>query len=288
MDEFDLATENLSYGKLCVMRFPSFCAEDLQAGRRTPETREELEVALAELERCGAGGSGRAALHGTDAGAESCVLRIERPAALPTLLGAHECFKPQAFSHLETLTAETSCSGHDGSRATSSCDGASSTAAQSDYLDTASRFSQCVPWMPPFDRRPESWVEDAGTTLQIRCIPKRLTLQELYGFITMSGFDLGMQVETAGPHVRSFVYVPIDFTCRPGPANKGFAFVHFRSRSQARAFTEIWHQQHLQGCSSPLDVSLASVQGVQENLRKWYRSGTRRIRNPAFRPMLFV
>jgi len=110
------------------------------------------------------------------------------------------------------------------------------------------------------------------TTLMIRNIPHTVTQKRFIHELANSGFS----------GTYDFCYMPSLFGTG---VSKGYAFVNFKSG--VKAFVCAWHGSRRFTHSGPaLDVSAASIQGRETNLKKLCESKMRRIRNPALRPVV--
>ncbi|CAK0883746.1 unnamed protein product [Prorocentrum cordatum] len=69
-------------------------------------------------------------------------------------------------------------------------------------------------------------------------------------------------------------------------------FINFKTPEAARAFAAAWHRSRRLGMEDetgqvvPLNVSNASLQGLEANLRKWTGARVTRIKNPEFLPFV--
>eukprot|EP00440_Ansanella_granifera_P060558 gb/GFBE01065636.1/.p1 GENE.gb/GFBE01065636.1/~~gb/GFBE01065636.1/.p1 ORF type:complete len:464 (+),score=114.58 gb/GFBE01065636.1/:1-1392(+) len=112
-----------------------------------------------------------------------------------------------------------------------------------------------------------------ATTLMIRNIPVRYTQEMLLQEWPQEGS-------------YNFLYLPI---CIKKKCNASFAFVNFITPQAAREFADRWHHARLQFFSArkALDVSLADLQGLEQNLLRCKSNKTARIRNARFQPVVF-
>lgn len=113
------------------------------------------------------------------------------------------------------------------------------------------------------------------STLMLRNVPLAATQADLLEELDQGGFSGHFD----------FCYLPCAFETR---ANKGYAFVNFLSAVALERFVVDWHGSRRLGALSSdraLNVSIAAVQGLQENVKKW---GARvdRIRNSELRPFI--
>mmetsp|Transcript_90342 Transcript_90342/g.235420 ORF Transcript_90342/g.235420 Transcript_90342/m.235420 type:complete len:208 (+) Transcript_90342:199-822(+) len=108
----------------------------------------------------------------------------------------------------------------------------------------------------------------------IRNMPTEVTQTLFLQELDLSGFvDL-----------YDFAYMPSSFESQEG---KGYAFVNFLSVAVAGSFIGTWHKSKHCGAQGPfLNISPATVQGLQGNVKKWAGQRMGRIRNPALRPFV--
>jgi len=112
------------------------------------------------------------------------------------------------------------------------------------------------------------------TTLMIRNLPREVTQSDLLQELDTSGFA----------ERYDFAYLPSSFEELAG---KGYAFVNFVSTHVAGTFSAGWHKSGRCGAPSPfLNLSPATVQGLEANIHKWAGQRMDRIRNPALRPFV--
>jgi len=113
-------------------------------------------------------------------------------------------------------------------------------------------------------------------TMMIRNLPRRITQIDLKREIDSDGFK----------GAYDFLYMPSVIAAKQG---KGYAFVNFAKPQDAVRFAEAWHgsRRLKMGRKANLDISAASVQGREANIRSWKKSKTSRIANPSFRPIIF-
>jgi len=119
------------------------------------------------------------------------------------------------------------------------------------------------------------WPEDA-TTVMLRNIPNRYTVEELIAEMLTAGFEGSFD----------FFYLPIDFTTK---RNRGYSFINFRNPSDAQRFVGVFHRQRLTRYATQkiLEVSPAITQGLEGNIAQFVKKDAQRIQNPWFRPMIF-
>eukprot|EP00448_Togula_jolla_P038344 CAMPEP_0170625334 /NCGR_PEP_ID=MMETSP0224-20130122/30702_1 /TAXON_ID=285029 /ORGANISM="Togula jolla, Strain CCCM 725" /LENGTH=315 /DNA_ID=CAMNT_0010951899 /DNA_START=40 /DNA_END=983 /DNA_ORIENTATION=+ len=97
------------------------------------------------------------------------------------------------------------------------------------------------------------------TTVMMRNLPSTLCLKALMKEINSSGFK--------GRY--DFCYIPSNFSTG---RSKGFAFVNFLTAEGANQFFREWHGSKRfvhEDCALPLNLSAATIQGLEENLAKW-------------------
>jgi len=119
------------------------------------------------------------------------------------------------------------------------------------------------------------WPETA-TTVMLRNIPNRYTVEELIAEMLAAGFEASFD----------FFYLPIDFNTK---RNRGYAFINFRAPSDAQKFVATFHRQRLTRYATQkiLEVSPALTQGLDANIAQFVKKDAQRIQNPWFRPMIF-
>jgi len=81
-----------------------------------------------------------------------------------------------------------------------------------------------------------------------------------------------------------FFYLPFNFKKMK---IAGYLFLNFRSNAAASAFFSKWHGQSLPGCSTKLNIGVAEVQGLEENVQQLINRNIERVKNPAFLPAVF-
>ncbi|CAK0901305.1 unnamed protein product [Prorocentrum cordatum] len=117
------------------------------------------------------------------------------------------------------------------------------------------------------------------TTLVVRNLHTFTSQQEFLDEVNRSGFA----------EKYDFAWLPRNFNDGSG---KGLAFINFRTASAARAFAGAWHRSRRLGNQDetgkvlPLNVSSASLQGFEANLRKWSSARITRVRNQDFLPFV--
>jgi len=67
----------------------------------------------------------------------------------------------------------------------------------------------------------------------------------------------------------------------------GYLFLNFRSNAAASDFYSQWHGRLLPGSSKKLNVGVAEVQGLEENVRQLINRNIKRVKNPNFLPAVF-
>jgi len=116
--------------------------------------------------------------------------------------------------------------------------------------------------------------DEKTTTVMMRNLPATLCLKGLIQEINGSGFKERFD----------FCYIPVNFSTG---RSQGFAFVNFLTAEAARCFFREWHgSPHIlqKDCPSPLNLSAAGIQGLEDNLAKWNTARKRRIKNAQHRP----
>jgi len=114
------------------------------------------------------------------------------------------------------------------------------------------------------------------TTVMIRNVPPGVTQKRLLEELDRSGF-IGLY---------DFCYMPSTFGTG---VTKGYAFVNFVSPDVVATFVSAWHHSRRFGMNfgeTVLNVSAATLQGRELNVRKWDAPRMRRVRNPALRPLV--
>eukprot|EP00929_Paragymnodinium_shiwhaense_P036235 TRINITY_DN19447_c0_g1_i1.p1 TRINITY_DN19447_c0_g1~~TRINITY_DN19447_c0_g1_i1.p1 ORF type:complete len:612 (-),score=108.93 TRINITY_DN19447_c0_g1_i1:214-2049(-) len=119
-----------------------------------------------------------------------------------------------------------------------------------------------------------------ATTVMMRNLPTTLNQPGLLNTLDSSGFK--------GKY--DFAYMPSSFQTNTG---KGYAFINLISSDAVAQFVEFWwNSRHFCGTYTsalplmPISVSAATVQGVEDNTRKWNGPRSSRVRNPALRPFV--
>mmetsp|Transcript_47314 Transcript_47314/g.137793 ORF Transcript_47314/g.137793 Transcript_47314/m.137793 type:complete len:418 (-) Transcript_47314:312-1565(-) len=119
-------------------------------------------------------------------------------------------------------------------------------------------------------------LRDPGvTTLMVRNIPLATTQRQFLEQLHIDGFRGSFD----------FVYLPCSFENRK---NKGYGFVNFVDPAAMSRFYDVWHGTQIFGSGSgelPLNVSAASVQGLDANTKKW-SARISRVRDPELRPYI--
>jgi len=114
------------------------------------------------------------------------------------------------------------------------------------------------------------------STLMLRNIPKYMTSQRLEQEVVRSGF-----VDN-----YDFIYAPRNLNTN---SSMGYAFINFLSGSVLQDFAHAWHgSRHLcqAGSDMPIDVSVAELQGLAANAKRWSSGRMMRLQNPALRPII--
>jgi hypothetical protein len=135
--------------------------------------------------------------------------------------------------------------------------------------------SRCSSGFQTADLEQVEPTQQAGwTTVMIRNLPNEAKQSLFLYELDSSGF--------AG--LYDFAYLPSEFNSQ---ANKGYAFVNFVSAAVASAFVGAWHKSDHCGAQTPyLNISPATVQGHDANVKKWAGQRIHRIRNAALRPFV--
>lgn len=118
--------------------------------------------------------------------------------------------------------------------------------------------------------------KQAVTTLMLRNVPTLVSQKRLVEELEKGGF--------AGQY--DFCYMPSTFGTG---ATKGYAFINFLTPEIVASFVRQWHGSRrfgVTGNEPALNVSAATLQGRDENIRKWDAPRMRRVRNPALRPLV--
>eukprot|EP00448_Togula_jolla_P003664 CAMPEP_0170620446 /NCGR_PEP_ID=MMETSP0224-20130122/28061_1 /TAXON_ID=285029 /ORGANISM="Togula jolla, Strain CCCM 725" /LENGTH=218 /DNA_ID=CAMNT_0010946617 /DNA_START=272 /DNA_END=928 /DNA_ORIENTATION=+ len=119
------------------------------------------------------------------------------------------------------------------------------------------------------------WLE-ADTTVMLRNIPNRYTVEELLTEVRAYNFE----------GLFDFVYLPFDFQQKK---NKGYAFINFNSPSTRARFVAVFDKGGLTRYATRkvLELAPAFTQGCKENMRKYSTKDGSRSTNKWFRPMVF-
>lgn len=136
------------------------------------------------------------------------------------------------------------------------------------------RSTACSPKAFPDQPHKGEIVPDGVTTLMIRNLPTSMMQQTLLSELDSAGFQY------------DFVHMPRSFNTLEG---KGYAFVNFLKSDMAASFMSSWQGKTCYAHSAngqPLNISVASVQGLHANVQKWSDVRLNRIRNPALRPFV--
>eukprot|EP00747_Dinoflagellata_sp_TGD_P152059 gnl/TRDRNA2_/TRDRNA2_177261_c0_seq3.p1 gnl/TRDRNA2_/TRDRNA2_177261_c0~~gnl/TRDRNA2_/TRDRNA2_177261_c0_seq3.p1 ORF type:complete len:522 (+),score=90.24 gnl/TRDRNA2_/TRDRNA2_177261_c0_seq3:59-1624(+) len=118
--------------------------------------------------------------------------------------------------------------------------------------------------------------QERVTTLMIRNLPLAVNQSDLLQELDKTGF--------AG--LYDFCYAP---SCFISGETKGFAFVNMITEEDATAFVNSWHASRhwsMKEREPALNISIASLQGLEANVVKWSAPRMKRIRNPNFRPFV--
>jgi len=120
---------------------------------------------------------------------------------------------------------------------------------------------------------PSSIPIGAATTLVVRNIPAKYSAEMLLQEFPPDGsYD--------------FFYLPYSFQKM---TVAGYLFINFISSAEASAFYSQWHGRPLcrQGSSAKLNIGVADVQGLEENVCQLIKRNIKRIKNPKFLPSVF-
>ena len=106
------------------------------------------------------------------------------------------------------------------------------------------------------------------TTVMLRNIPNRYTVEELIAEFFFEGFKGSFD----------FLYLPVAFTTK---RNRGFAFINFVSSACAKSFKHVFHNLRLSRYATHkrVLVSPAVRQGLRENVSHYVEEMTH-IANP--------
>jgi len=121
-------------------------------------------------------------------------------------------------------------------------------------------------------------IEEEFTTLMIRNLPHYIKQMDLLAELDENGFE----------GAYDFLYMPANFCSGHG---KGYAFLNFIHKADARRFVSEWHKSLRFGAGRDrggLSISVAAVQGREANIKKWDVPRMRRVKNPDFRPLIAV
>lgn len=134
---------------------------------------------------------------------------------------------------------------------------------------TVSDFQDCIA-----DDLFSSTSDTSGaTTLVVRNIPKSYTKEVLLQEFPPDG-------------TYDFFHLPFNFKHRK---IAGYLFLNFKSNAAASAFRAQWHGRSLdaQGSSAKLNIALAEVQGLDDNVHELIKRQIQKIKNPQFLPSVF-
>jgi len=120
-------------------------------------------------------------------------------------------------------------------------------------------------------------LQEGITTLMLRNVPVPVSQQMLRDELDRSGFA----------DLYDFAYLPSSFEAHEC---KGYAFLNFVTPAAAAACVGAWQRSRRfvtrDPTALPLNISAATVQGLEANARKWSGPRMHRIRNPALRPFV--
>ncbi|CAK0864701.1 unnamed protein product [Prorocentrum cordatum] len=138
-----------------------------------------------------------------------------------------------------------------------------------DQFDNVSRVSDKV-------NRVREWARSVSSTreltLYVQGIPAECTKSQLMAWINSFGF--------AGTY--DYLYLP---RCLRTQKSKGYAFINFVDSETAQRFTEVLGRVSVHPRSS-LVVLVSMTQGLVENLARWMRARSRRVRDPEVLPFV--
>jgi len=111
-------------------------------------------------------------------------------------------------------------------------------------------------------------------TIYVRHIPSDCTKAEFEGLIARAGY--------AGEY--DYMYLPRCFHTR---MCKGYAFINLLTTESARGLTQALHGLPMgRGCV--LSVSRSTTQGLADNIVKWARARSRRVKDPEVLPSVRI
>lgn len=117
------------------------------------------------------------------------------------------------------------------------------------------------------------------TTLMVRNIARTSTQEDLVDALNSSGFR----------GTYDFAYLPFRALKK---RNLGFAFVNFKTHTAAMAFYERWHRSntfaHRGKRSRHVTISVAKIQGIEENVRLIEQTANDKYGDMDHRPVAFV
>jgi hypothetical protein len=148
------------------------------------------------------------------------------------------------------------------------------TAAKAQETGTQSHVAH--EWQVSWNARRAS---QPNTTLVVRNLDTYTSQQEFLDGVNRSGFA----------KKYDFAYLPRSY--KDG-AGKGHAFINFKTPEAARTFAAAWHRsRHFSardksGQVVPLNVSVATHQGLAANLRKWTTARVTRVKNDDLLPFV--
>lgn len=176
--------------------------------------------------------------------------RLSCSASVAVLLTAAQ---PSAFAEQLSTKENVSVKGFPGGR-----------------VDTSHTFASEV---PAFARM----LKNQGiTTVMLRNLPCTVTQKQLLQELAASGFE----------GCFDFCYLPASFK---NGTSKGYAFVNLINSDVLEMFVLKWHGSRRFGISqldATITVSAATIQGKEENTKKWNAPRMKRVRNPALRPLV--
>jgi hypothetical protein len=109
-------------------------------------------------------------------------------------------------------------------------------------------------------------------TLHVQGIPTEYTKSRFMSLINSLGFT----------GTYDYLYLP---RCFRTQRSKGYAFINFTTPELAQRFTETMDGR-LMDSSSSLSVLVSTTQGLEENMVRWVRARSRRVRDPEVLPFV--
>lgn len=109
----------------------------------------------------------------------------------------------------------------------------------------------------------------------LRNVPVSWSQEALFDFVDYEGFS--------GSY--DFLFLPADLE-RQG--NVGYAFVNFCTPHQAERCQAAFDQKALQGHSTRLEVTFATVQGLSRNIEHWRNSPISMAKEARWQPLVLI